>query len=428
MKKYLILAAAAALFAACSNDGDLGDSPQVPEAPIPLTIGTSFGFDNQISNTRGVYTKLQGDSISLSNTVGLFIVSQGKTPGTNATTVLGKEDYEVNNVKMTAPAAASDYYSEMINSKSGKYGVLSAASTLYYPSDKNEQIALFAYAPHSDAATVTLGTINNATTSAAGTDLNANLLTITPNTDQSTNAKYVESDLLWGTQGFGNASGQEVTAFMYKEVIKSLSPNTTNLSFSRDATNIGKIVLPMQHVLSKVTINLFPSGMPLAKLQGAKVQIYVDYLDGTMNLTTGAVTKGTKSSSAQLVTLTDHLGLTKKTSGTEITKGNDGHPSNITYSGTLPTGLTSGSIEGYSASAVIIPQEVYDGLSDTEFIKITLSDGSTVYGFASHDIDMSTAGKEYTFNIMVTATGLGVAATVQDWGSTTSISGSAVLQ
>ena len=67
-------------------------------------------------------------------------------------------------------------------------------------------------------------------------------------------------------------------------------------------------------------------------------------------------------------------------------------------------------------------------MSDTEFIKITLSDGSTVYGFASHDIDMSTAGKEYTFNIMVTATGLGVAATVQDWGSTTSISGSAVLQ
>lgn len=408
MKKYFILAAAAAMFAACSNNEDLAQG-ETPTERIPLTIGAAFEINNSdvTSTMRGVYTKLQKDSISLSNTVGLFIVKQGKTSGTNTATVLGSESYEVKNQKLTAPTTAGTYFTD-----TEIYGNLSSGSTtLYYPDDKAMQIGLFAYAPHT---TDPAGTTSFTTTPVSGTNLNTNLLTVTPATNQTANDKYIASDILWGTQGY-NTTTYDITAQNYLDV----KSGTAKDGFSSDANAKGYIKLPMKHALTKVTVNLYTSGMDLSKLQGATVKMYVDYPTGTMNLATGAITLGTKSPQTA-VTLTSHLGMTMGTGGTAITSG-DGF-NTIT--------ISAQSHDCYQASAVILPQEVLDGESEEKkFIEITLADGSTVYTYKAKDVNMTTAAAEYTYNIKVSASGLQVTASVTDWTSGgTATEGDATLQ
>lgn len=415
MKKYFILAAAAAIFAACtSND----DAAQSASERIQLKLGTTSSFTTSLAGTRSVYVNTQRDSINQTNSIGIFIVNQGTTTGTNTTTTIGSANNETTaiNAKMTVAldgSSAPIYFDD-----TEKFGVLASTTNLYYPDNQDMQFGIFAYAPHTDASTTDF---SSAPTS--GTNLNADLLTVTPATDQTSMANYIASDVLWGKVGYGaTAADDEMTAKIYKEVVAGT--NTTNNCFSGVTGHKGTVKVPMQHTLAKVTINLIPNGMAISQLKDADVQINVDYLDGTMNLTTGAVTKGTKSATSQLVTLTNHLGL-YSAGGSEITIGDDGHPNTLTYTGDA----NSGSLEGYSASAVIIPQKVYEGsASDEVFIKITLSNG-TVYAYKGKDIDMTTAGKEYIYNIKVSATGLVLATSVKDWtlpGS--SIDQEAVLQ
>ena len=408
MKKYFILAAVAATFAACSFDKDMGESSsQIAQGErIPLGIGVS-GSEGT-ATTRAVYSNIQTDSLNKNTALGLFIIGQGKTPGANNTSAIATtpESYEVINYKLgvntTGYFIDTDQYSTF-SSVTQSDG--STVAALYYPDDKAVQLGLFAYAPHitlacSDGST---HTTSFASAPAASTDLNAGILTVTPYTDQTTELDYVMSDVLWGKQGYGET--YDITATNYL----AAKNGTAKAGFYTGSVTAqrGKIILPMKHALTKVIVNLIPSGMDISKLQGATVKIKVDYPSGTMNLATGAITLGTKSNTD--VTLTSHLGLVTP-SGTEITSGEDGHPTDISYSSTTYT--------GYSCSAVILPQTVYSGeANDQTFIELTLIDGSTKYAYLSKDITLNQPGKKYIYNIQVTASGLNVVTTVADWTS-----------
>lgn len=421
MKKYLILAAAVTMFAACTNDTAPGqDGPQ--NERIPLTIGVSNA--NISATTRSAYTNIQRDTLNSNTAIGLFIIGQGTTANTHNVTAIAAtpQSYEVINYKLGTPSYFVD---------TDKYGRLtstteadgSTAATLYYPDNKSEQIGLFAYAPHTTltATDAVTHTTSFASAPAAGTDLNTSLLTVQPLLDQTKDIDYVLSDVLWGTQGYSSTtSTYDITAANY---LLAKAGTAKDGFYTGTVGTKGEVILPMKHALAKVTVNLIPGGMDISKLKGATVKVYVDHVSGTMNLATGAVTAATPAlASAQAVTLTSCLGQVNDVNTAEIASGTDGHPSSISYN--------SSSYAAYSASAVIIPQKVYDGAaSEAAFIEITLSGNTASYVWKAKNIDMTTASREYIFNIMVTASGLNVVTTVANWTSGgAATEGGAVLQ
>ncbi len=418
MKQLFTLAAAATILAACSINGGLDQTPPTSTERIPLSIGAIS--PEKTASTRGVLTNVQTDTLNQYTALGLFIVGQGTTSGTNNTAAIpaSPQSYEIINYKLGGTTYFTDgdkygYFTSVTESDG------STTASLYYPDNKSAQIGLFAYAPHTTltATDATTHTTSFAPAPAASTNLNTSLLTVTPLLNQTANKDYVLSDVLWGVQGYGTENN-DITAANYL-LAKDGTPKAGFYSGSV-AANRGQIVVPMKHALSKVVVNLIVSGMELSKLQGATVKIYVDYKTGTMNLATGTVTAGSKETNPVAVTLTNHLGL-DKAGGTEITAGNDGHPNNISYA--------SGTYAGYSASAVIIPQTVHASATDKKaFIEITLADGSTKYVYAGKDINLATAGQKYTYNIMVTASGLVVSTTVTNWTAAADIEGPANLQ
>lgn len=425
MKKYLILAAAAALFAACSNDrdGNLSDSPQIPEGPFPLTVGTSFGkLNDPTVSTRSNDVAYQSDA--LEGSIGLFIFKKNATAKTTPTA----ETYEQLNLECTTPTQIST---------TEYYGV-SPIVSLYYPDTKSQELDFYAYAPFISA---TSGSVSQVP--ASFTDISSQKVTFYTELDQTADADYLASDVLWGCAGTG--ANIEVAADAASvgaghadgpyELLKGAGSNQANKNaisasawqtakgaystaalrsgaFYVESASKADVVIPMLHRGSKIVVQLkTDTSMPYTKLQKAKVSIGIDHKIADLDIATGNFV-ATDAAAAGYVVLTSRLG----------------------WSGTVDEGAyeESSTQVGYQCAAIIIPQEPTAAVAAGKFLKIELGDGSTwtngIYAWTPASAPEFVSGKVYTYTITVKATGLDVVTTVSDWVAGTTTTADATLQ
>lgn len=394
MKKYFILAATAAMFAACSNTDEITQT-EIPSERIPLTIGASFSTAAPNATMRGNNTALQSDTLSKDVKIGLYLFKQGNKTTTSS------ELYEKSNEEMKWSA---------VNSTKIDITPNSTGTTLVYPDKKDQGIDLYAYAPYASTG--------------APTDLSSGKLSIQTKDNQTLNTNYYASDILWGSQGGGIENSNTVLSSQPSQYILSAEKYKDDLTTAQDGYDgtSGKIFLPLYHVGSKIIINLIPDGMDIAKLRGAKVKIYVENDKGELNITTGKIDNLSKSSGTDpiAITLTDKLG-----------KQDDGTTDITTYTADKGGYSTDNSnLHGYSCAAVILPQKVNSASSTYKLIEIEL-DANTKYAYTISTEQAFDPLKVYTYNIKVKASALTVTTTIENWSEAFSGvqgDGDAVLQ
>ena len=438
MKKYFILAAVAATFAACSFDKDLGESSSQSitqqEERIPLSIGANYGVVGN-ATTRSTNQAVQNDTISQVVELGLFVLKDGETKVSSP-----QLDYEFFNIK--AKASSQD----KTNARTGISATDNVNNVLVFPSDKSQGINLYAYAPYNSSTGIS--DIDASSTS-------TNVIAVSVQTDQSTDHAFAKSDVIWGCVG-ANSKGKDITGSgAYPSTFTGKPGATINGSqyvaakssatdgFVQDPSN-PKVIIPMLHRASKIVVQLKVNGMPIEKLQGAKVSVNAKY-KGNLRIDTG-VLEATTSDGATYITMTDTLGYkydntkspgdagyaVKLTASDHDTKGQNGV---IYVDSNSDTDSDVDSLTTYVCSAIVMPQTL---TASTELFKIELRDGatsgnpySTTYKYSLPASGLSPAefqsGKEYTYTITVKASGLEVVATVADWEAGTSGTGEAVL-
>lgn len=164
----------------------------------------------------------------------------------------------------------------------------------------------------------------------------------------------------------------------------------TTLSKTEAKSKNGAIELPFSHCLSKIEVILKKSAEVTAGI--TKLEILNTKLDATF----------TPSKSDE--------GLTVTASGS---------PGAIEIDHDI-----TGSAGNVLNEAIVIPQTLNNG---TEFIRVTLDDGGTlVYKLGAQTT--FTKGTKYTYTITAKLTGLTVTSKIDDWGTTTGISGDAVME
>ena len=416
MKKLFILAAVAASFTACSFDKDLGESasPTAVAEKVPLTVATTIGNISGVTSTTRANT-MDYQSNSLLANVGLFVFKKNSYSVT--------ETYEHNNVQCQTPSVvgSSIYYS---------FGTI--GTSLFYPDSKSDELDLYAYAPYiSNTATAdaTISNIPDTWTNIETTDK----ITFFTEQDQTADANYLKSDVLWGCAGTGDkivtaadkASEGEGHSNGPYELLKDGGDNKANnnaitanawqnakAAYNSTALESGayyvtsateaKVRIPMLHRGSKIIIRVKTVATEMAydKLSGATVQLKVDYLKGKLNLTSGALAHD-GDASATYVTLTSNLSTAYSEESTQV---------------------------GYQCCAVVIPQTTTAATAASQQFKITLSDNSTVYAWTPDSAPTFDSGKVYTYTITVKPTGLSVDASVSNWVDGSSGTGNAELQ
>ena len=382
MKKYFILAAAAAMFAACSNDNDPAQGETQNER-TPLKVGTVTGSTTMRSPSTG----LQDDAVAYDKTtIGLYILQEGKTSSQSV-------DYEKFNLQSSSLTQ---------NSPASKYTLFNYSS-LYYPDSKTQGIDIYAYAPYS--------------ASAPATDITT-ALTLTTPTTQTYDDDFYAADFLWGCVGAGTASDAQtlitgaytsspaVSATISAEKAADAKTASTAGYYNDGASNFtDNVIVPMIHLGSKIIIKVKPSGMAASSLEGATVTFKVADKDATLNLSTGALTPGTAN--ADDITM-GKLGYSGASTKIAVADGDANGTKGIIGDG-------SSSVEGYTCAGVILPQTI---TASSELIKITL--GTTDYVYKPSAAITFASAKKYTFEILVTASGLKVTTTVADWTDGTS--------
>jgi len=392
MKRLFILAAAVAMFAACTEKSLVNTGPD--NERIPLSISLSNGEVHPA--TRGINTAYQSTQLIASNTMNLFIRTASNTGAKTAT-------YEQD--ALTPTSLTNITYG------STDCADFTTSTALYYPDVKSTEICLYAYAPN---------TIGLAPTTISTFDID-----LSSDRDQTADADYLKNDIIWGSQGT-STNKVSAAAFATAKTAAPAAGVTSGAYIGTGASSDPKILIPMQHVASKVIINLIPSGMALTQLQGKTVKYFVDYTKGDLNLATGEIrTYGASASNydaGQAITLTSNLGNGVTTATDTGAYSSDG------------TSLT-----GYTCCAVVLPQKINAGAdnatpgSSADLIELYI-DSTTSYKYKKSGITELLPGKVYTYNITVTASGFHVTTTVTDWtedtwGTATSpATGSATLQ
>lgn len=401
MKQLFTLAAAATILAACSINGGLDQTPPIAER-VPLTVGASFGTLNMA--TKSNHVDYQSAAMITTNELGLFIF---KKDGTTVT----ETAYEHINLQCTAPTqvGSTEYYS------------VTPASSLYYPDTKSQELDFYAYAPYISA---TSGSVSQVP--ASFTDISSQKVTFYTEPDQTTDADYLKSDVLWGCAGTGtniaNAAATTPTPGPYEELKGAGSNKANNNAISAAAEQTAKtgysapgesgayymesaskadVRIPMLHRGSKIVVQIkTDASMAYTKLQKAKVSFGVDHKIGDLDIETGDFT-ATDAAAAGYVVLTSRLG----------------------WSGSAAEGdyQESSTQVGYQCAAVIIPQTVTAAQAAGQLLKIELGDGSTwtngTYAWTPASAPTFVSGKVYTYTITVKASGLNVVASVSDWVS-----------
>lgn len=405
MKQLFTLAAAATILAACSINGGLDQTPPIAER-VPLTVGASFGTLNMA--TKSNHVDYQSAAMITTNELGLFIFKK------NGTTVT-ETAYEHINLQCTAPTqvGSTEYYS------------VTPASSLYYPDTKSQELDFYAYAPYISA---TSGTVSQVP--ASFTDISSQKVTFYTEDDQTTDADYLKSDVLWGCAGTGANIVTAATASAghpYEDLkgagankannnaISAAAEQTAKNSFTTtlsstpgvsgayyvESASKADVRIPMLHRGSKIVVQIkTDASMAYTKLQKAKVSFGVDHKIGALDIETGDFT-ATDAAAAGYVVLTSRLGW-------------DGSAAEGDYQ-------EASTQVGYQCAAVIIPQTVTAARTAGQLLKIELGDGSTwtngTYAWTPASDLTFDSGKVYTYTITVKASGLNVVASVSDWVS-----------
>ncbi|MEG1685645.1 MAG: fimbrillin family protein [Bacteroides sp.] len=293
-KQLMILAAVAVSLAACNNEDSSQQENQNGAIILRTHIGTRAAID------------AQDVQIATDGKVGVFINEQTLPGATGVATV----------------------YEPLVYTADGT-GILALAKDLpqpFFPQSGNG-VNIIAYCPFS----VTW------TDKAIAQDF-------TVEADQSTDAKMISSDLLYGEPTIGNPVVRVKTA----------------------------VDLTFKHTLSKVIINL-TSGKGAPDLNGAKVTIL-----GTENTTGFMPATGALSPA--------HGGANVKP----------------ILSGVAPDGIVP--LTSYSCAAVIVPQRLSAaGLLDNKFIQVKLKAGGTVF-YKLADDAIFESGKKNIYDLIVDLT------------------------
>lgn len=431
MKKYFILAAAVAMFAACTNDTAPGqDGPQ--NERIPLSIGYSMNALDAPHVTTRSNVPVQGTALVTTNPLGVFILKQGATTPTSPT----KESYEHLNISsntLTADNPANGFVKANFTSTS-------PSAEIFYPDLKAQELDIYAYAPYISSTT---SSITASYVPSTWSDIASDVITFYTEPDQTADADFVKSDVLWGCAGTGtggnattytalsstgNANAISADAFI---TAKSKFELTTGDGLNNTAgpygayyvtdKNTADVRIPMLHRGSKIVVNLKTSGMEYAKLKKARVTLKVDNIQGELDLSTGAFTaKG--AASVTNVVLTTRLG---RNAADDADEG-------IYQESSTP--------KGYTCSAVIVPQTLTDATTAKDVIKIELRNSADTdytggtYTYTPASAPTFASGKVYTYLITVKASGLDVTTSVANWDTDTGFgtagteTGDAVLQ
>lgn len=300
-------------------------------------IRLSSGLEVQ-QVTRSVSTGLQGNQIASGVQVGFFINEDVTSGATAATTYTQNLEYTANG--------------------SGGF----SGTTVYYP-QSGKGVNIYAYAPWADNLTLN-GTY-----------------AFTIQADQSKDADYLASDLLWGQPMKENPDkkGEYITA--------------NPVARTKDAVSVS-----FKHLLSKIHVTLKTdqtSGLTANDFKKAKLEILSVQPGVSLTLASGAISTAT---------------------------GTEGNVIAATYPEDKTPTLT--------AAAIVVPQTFSKG---TKFMKVTLATGGELYYTlpnATSDTDLTLeSGKIYKYEITVKLTGLTVTSSIEDWATIGSnpVTGTAVM-
>lgn len=311
---FMSMAAVAMILAGCNNE-----ETDTWAGEIRLSSGVEA---QQV--TRSIATDLQGIQIAKDVHVGFFI-NEAVVSGA-ATTYTQNLDYKANG--------------------SGSF----EGTTVYFPQSGNG-VNIYAYAPWK-----------------ADLALNGTYA-FSIKTDQSTDANYLASDLLWG------------------QPMKLKEGSTTEYELANPVARTKENVnVSFKHLLSKIQVTLIPdqtSGLTPGDFKGAKLEILSVMPGVTLTLADGNISDASGTATTVIAAIYD--------------------------ANTTPSALT--------AAAIVAPQTFTKG---TKFMKVTLATGGELFytlpnGASDNGLTLA-SGKIYKYEITVKLTGLTVTSTIDDWG------------
>ena len=416
MKKYFILAAAAVMIAACSNDRVLDYDGYDSNGPVPLKVGAVYGDIAQSVATRSSTLTLQDKAAvaqSGANTggMGLYIMKQGTSTdpkyddSSNPTTANTSKDVDYDHFNQATTALT-------VNSPSTtdkKYTSMTFGSTFYYPDDKGQGLDLYAYSPYSASAP-------DCSAYDKGID---QTFTITTGTDQKYDADYYANDFLWGCVGAGTTNAAQTRAGSGSNA----TINATQHKSAKTTSTAGfvqssqEIIVPMVHIGSKIIVKVkVDESLALSKLEGATVTFYTDKQSGELKIQDGSVTSTTGTSHTGIaIGRLGYADASNKVTVPDTDGDGNTDPDTDGNCGIITDATDPTKYEGYACAGVILPQTV--DVSSNSLIEISLpTSPATVYSWKPSANPEFKEGKKYVYVITVKASSISVTTTVADWG------------
>ena len=332
--------------------------------------------------------------------VGLFTLKSGNTSVTDPS-------WEKFNVRSSSSTQLVPNQFTLLSTPT--YGV----NQLFYPDQKEQQVDVYGYAPAT-------GSTNTTAEAPDGfSDISSHEVTYTLKTDQTAEADYIDSDVLWGR---ALSSEHAITAQRCLQVQHSGNPGVNDNFYKQDEEKV-HVLVPLQHRGAKVVVRLNTENMPMAVLKNAVVQVNVPHITGKLNISNGTFVADAGETGGQTaVTLTSRLGITAA-GPTPALEGA------ITSDGTATTNESE--VAYYTCAGVIVPQ-TYEATALNDLFSVTLyaattahTDGgnsanppTATYSWRPTGVQLFQSGKQYVYTITLSAQGLSVKSFVTDWDAT----------
>jgi len=239
------------------------------------------------------------------------------------------------------------------------------------------RVDIYAYAPYVDETVdASYATLNTAHT-------------FTVKTDQTKRADFVASDLLWGYRndpGNADADLQPVTM---------VTPITTQNQI---------VPIKFSHMLSQVYVEISAGdGVTTDQLEGAEVKLNGVTLDGTLNFKTGALTCGTTTGTVKVL----KCGYKYDTNGSQVLINK--------------TTEAADYAAHFKGAAIVYPVAT---LPTTVTLTVSTTASQTfTANLKTSNISGWLAGKKYTYEVRVSADGMMLSASINDWNNGGTITG-----
>ena len=287
-KKFLMLAAAATMFAACSNDADSVMSP------VENNVGSVTEVAQQTPVTFGAYVNRTTTRAGLG---GELTTANLPTPG------FGVFAYYTDNADYTQYATPNFMYNQQVKGTSdGTTVTWTYDPVKYWPneygndatSDDVDKVTFFAYAPWVEVNPVKGNVVVSATSTTPDKDKSFNITSVSRNSVSGDPiVKYVVDptpgsgvDLLWGVQP-ATSTYTPVTAGAFTS-----DPGLPYIDLVKSTTN-DKIQFDFKHALAKLNVQIDAfvdqATASTGKLNAAETRIYVRSISFTGFETKGAL-------------------------------------------------------------------------------------------------------------------------------------------